>query len=114
VKHLEKRIELDQPVNIHFTGCPHSCAQHYMGDIGLLGAKTRDGREAYHVCVGGGFGNDAACGRQVFQAMPFDELKTTIERMLTVWQELRNEGETFQQFTTRQDLNTLQTLFGGQ
>jgi ferredoxin-nitrite reductase len=114
VKYLEKRIELDQPVNIHFTGCPHSCAQHYMGDIGLLGAKTRDGREAYHVCVGGGFANNAACGRQVFQAMPFDEVKTTIERMLTVWQEVRNEGETFQQFTTRQDLNTLQTLFGGQ
>ncbi len=111
-RHLEKRVSLDQPVNIHFTGCPHSCAQHYMGDIGLLGAKTRDGREAYHVCVGGGFGNRAAIGRQVFQAMPFDELKPTIERMLNVYLELRIETETFQQFTTRHDLNSLQRLFG--
>jgi ferredoxin-nitrite reductase len=37
--YLEKRVELDQPINIHLTGCPHSCAQHYMGDIGLLGTK---------------------------------------------------------------------------
>jgi ferredoxin-nitrite reductase len=85
-----------------------------MGDIGLLGAKTRDGREAYHVSVGGGFGNHAACGRQVFQAMPFDEVKSTVERMLNVYLELRQEGESFQQFTTRHDLNSLQTLFGGQ
>ena len=111
-RHLERRVALDQPVNIHFTGCPHSCAQHYMGDIGLLGAKTREGLEAYHVCVGGGFGNRAAVGRQVFQAMPFEEVKTTVERMLTVYLELRVGGETFQQFTARHDLNALQRLFG--
>src|SRR5207249_12236675 len=35
-KYLEKRLELDQPVNIHLTGCPNSCAQHYIGDIGCL------------------------------------------------------------------------------
>ncbi len=111
IKHLEKRIALDQPVNIHVTGCPHSCAQHYMGDIGLLGAKTRDGREAYHVCVGGGFGRNAACGRQVYQAMPFEELKPAVEKMLRVYLDRREPGESFQSFTTRHDLNALQVLF---
>jgi ferredoxin-nitrite reductase len=110
-RHLEKRITLDQPVNIHFTGCPHSCAQHYMGDIGLLGAKTADGREAYHVFVGGGFGTHQACGRQVFQAMPFEELLFTVEKMLLVYMELRNGDESFQAFTNRHDLNSLQVLF---
>ncbi len=110
-KYLEKRVALDQPVNIHVTGCPHSCAQHYMGDIGLLGAKTRDGLEAYHVLVGGGFGRNAACGRQVYQAMPFDEVKPTLERMLKVYLQHREESETFQAFTTRHDLNSLQVLF---
>jgi ferredoxin-nitrite reductase len=110
-RYLEKRLQLDQPVNIHVTGCPHSCAQHYMGDIGLLGAKTRDGREAYHVTVGGGFGRNAACGRQVFQAMPLEELKPMLEKMLRVYMEQRESGETFQQFTTRHDVNTLQRLF---
>ena len=32
------------PINIHLTGCPHSCAQHYMGDIGLLGTKVKEGK----------------------------------------------------------------------
>lgn len=110
-KHLEKKFTLDVPVNIHVTGCPHSCAQHYMGDIGLLGAKTRDGREAYHVLVGGGFGSRAACGRQVFQAMPFDELPATVEKMFRAYLDRRLPGEGFQAFTARHDLNALQVLF---
>ncbi len=110
-KHLEKKFDLDQPINIHVTGCPHSCAQHYMGDIGLLGAKTRDGREAYHVLVGGGFGSRMACGRQVFQAMPFDELSAALEKILRAYLKHRQSGERFQDFTTRHDLNSLRVLF---
>jgi ferredoxin-nitrite reductase len=37
----EARVKLDQPVNIHLTGCHHSCAQHYIGDIGLVAARVR-------------------------------------------------------------------------
>lgn len=111
IKHLEHRVELDVPVNIHFTGCPNSCAQHYMGDIGLLGAKTSDGREAYHVCVGGGFGKHQAVGRPVFQAVSVEELKPLVERILLVYLKNRNAGESFQAFTARHDLNALQTLF---
>jgi ferredoxin-nitrite reductase len=111
IKHLEHRVELDVPINIHFTGCPHSCAQHYMGDIGLLGAKTSDGREAYHVCMGGGFGKHQAVGRQVFQAVLVEELKPLVEKILLVYLKNRNAGESFQAFTARHDLNALQTLF---
>jgi ferredoxin-nitrite reductase len=111
-KHLEKKLQLDRPVNIHFTGCPHSCAQHYMGDLGLLGAKTHDGREAYHVLVGGGFGTHAACGRQVFKALPVEELNGCVEKMLRVYLSQRRSGESFQDFTVRHDLNSLQILFG--
>jgi ferredoxin-nitrite reductase len=111
-KHLEKRVTLDQPVNIHFTGCPHSCAQHYMGDIGLLGAKTADGREAYHVFVGGGFGSKANCGRQIYQAMAFEEVKPAVERMLRVYQEKRSSAdESFQSFANRHDTGALQVMF---
>ncbi|MGN6156750.1 MAG: NirA family protein, partial [Devosia sp.] len=38
-EHVESRLDLDSPVNIHLTGCHHSCAQHYIGDIGLLAVK---------------------------------------------------------------------------
>src|SRR5207244_12483477 len=57
----EERVALDAPVNIHLTGCHHSCAQHYIGDIGLLACKVQtsedgDAVEGYHIHVGGGFG----------------------------------------------------------
>ena len=42
----ESRVQLDGPLNIHLTGCPNSCAQHYIGDIGLVGVKSRFPRKA--------------------------------------------------------------------
>jgi len=113
IKHLEKTLNLDQPVNIHITGCPNSCAQHYMGDIGLLGTKVR-GEEAYHVFVGGGFGRHQAVGRQLFTGVSVNTLPATVEKMLRSYQLHRAGKETFQQFSTRHDLNALQTLFGGE
>ncbi|HWX18901.1 MAG TPA: NirA family protein [Candidatus Binatia bacterium] len=115
IKQLEKRLELDQPVNIHLTGCPNSCAQHYMGDIGCLGVKTRlagESVDGYHVFVGGGFGKNQAVGRQVFSGVTADELPRTIERMLRAYLRHRQAHETFQQFTRRHDLGALQVLFG--
>jgi ferredoxin-nitrite reductase len=111
---LEKRVALDQPINIHLTGCPNSCAQHYMGDIGLLGAKVKvsgETVEGYHVFVGGGFGQHQAIGRQVFQGISLEQLKPTLEKMLKVYLQHRTGMESFQAFTQRHDLNTLQRLF---
>lgn len=111
---LDTRVTPDQPVNIHLTGCPNSCAQHYMGDIGLLGVKTRvEGAsvEAYHVFVGGGFGDRQAVGRQLFTAIPFPALRPLLEKMLRAWLELRAPAESFQQFTARHDAARLQELF---
>lgn len=112
--HLEKRFKLDQPINIHVTGCPNSCAQHYMGDIGLLGTKVKMGigtDEGYHVFVGGGFGDNRTIGRQVFQGVSWSEIKPTLEKMLEGYLRRRQPGETFQKFTARHDLNTLQVIF---
>jgi ferredoxin-nitrite reductase len=111
---LEKRVSLDQPINIHLTGCPNSCAQHYMGDIGLLGAKVKvsgETVEGYHVFVGGGFGQHQAVGRQVFQGISLEQLKPALEKMLKAYLQHRNGGESFQAFAQRHDLNTLQRLF---
>ena len=108
--YLEKKLPLDQPLNLHLTGCPHSCAQHYMGDIGLLATKVR-GAEAYHVFIGGGFGANQAVGRQVFTGIEFEGLKQTLEKMLKGYLRRREPGETFQKFTQRHDLNTLQAIF---
>jgi ferredoxin-nitrite reductase len=82
-----------------------------MGDIGLLGAKAADGREAYHVCVGGGFGAHQAVGRQIFSAVPYEDLKPLILRMLLTYRERRQPGESFQAFAGRHDVPALQGQF---
>ncbi len=109
--HLDKKIQLDKPVNIHLTGCPNSCAQHYMGDIGLLGTKVR-GEEGYHVFVGGGFGANQAVGRQLFAGVTATSLNETLEQVLKNYLKHRQAGETFRQFTARHDLGKLQELLG--
>jgi ferredoxin-nitrite reductase len=113
--YLEKRFNLDQPVNIHLTGCPNSCAQHYIGDIGLLGTRIKAGADAsiegYHVFVGGGFGDNKAIGRQIFQGITLGDLKPTLERMIQGYLRRRQPGESFQKFTLRHDLNNLQAIF---
>lgn len=112
IKHVEKHVPLDQPVNIHFTGCPNSCAQHYMGDIGLLGTKVK-GEEGYHVFVGGGFGKSQAVGRQLFSGVHHTEVNATIEKILRGYLKHRSEGESFQAFTLRHELGKLQLIFNG-
>jgi ferredoxin-nitrite reductase len=115
--YLERKLKLDLPINIHLTGCPHSCAQHYMGDIGLLGTKTKvagESVEGYHVFVGGGFGTHQAIGRQIFTGVAFEDLKGTLEKMLRGYLRRRNPGESFQSFTARHDLNTLQAIFSNE
>ncbi len=58
-------------MNIHLTGCHHSCAQHYIGDIGLIACKVSinddgDTVEGYHMLVGGGAGADVGLAREIF------------------------------------------------
>lgn len=109
--YLDKRVMLDTPINIHLTGCPNSCAQHYMGDIGLLGTKVR-GEDGYHVFVGGGFGTNQAVGRQLFAGVTATSLNETLEQILKNYMKHRQPGETFRQFTGRFELGKLQELFG--
>jgi ferredoxin-nitrite reductase len=84
------RLAVDQPVNIHLTGCHHSCAQHYIGDIGLVGARVTvseegDTVDGYNICVGGGFGADGTIGRELFQNIKADDAPRLIESMLKSW-----------------------------
>ena len=109
---LDKRVKMDKPVNIHFTGCAHSCAQHFMGDIGLLGTKVKsESGEGYHITVGGGFGENRKIGRQVFSGVPFESLGTTLEGMLQGYLSRRLEGESFHAFCNRHTVGELQLAF---
>jgi len=112
--YLVKRLALDQPINIHLTGCPNSCAQHYVGDIGLQGVKVSSGGvtgEGYNIVLGGGVGAGAGIGKEVFKGIPFPEIPELLEHVLKVYLARRHSGETFAAFTRRHDVKTLQELF---
>ncbi|SED12707.1 NAD(P)H-dependent nitrite reductase catalytic subunit [Rhizobiales bacterium GAS188] len=116
-EHLDGRVEIDQPVNIHLTGCPNSCAQHYVGDIGLVGVKVEVSEEeqveGYHVVVGGGFGAQSRIGRELFANIPATEVPILIERMLKAYLGSRVGDESFHAFTNRHDIEALKALFAG-
>ena len=118
VDYLESRLELDQPVNIHLTGCPHSCAQHYIGDIGMLGTKVTVGEdmvEGYHVYVGGGYGATQAIARELYRDVVADNLPQVLERMLRGYMENRQtDAETFRDFICRYQAEALKEMFDRQ
>src|SRR5262245_53419850 len=113
----EARVELDGPINIHLTGCHHSCAQHYVGDIGLLACKVQtseegDTVEGYHVLVGGGFGVDATLARDIYRDVKAEDVPATVERMLRGYLAHRSgPDETFLAFACRNDVEALKIMF---
>jgi ferredoxin-nitrite reductase len=112
--YLNKRVKLDQPINIHLTGCPNSCAQHYIGDIGLQGVKVNvagESVEGYNIVFGGGSGSSAAIGREVFKGISFSELPQLLEWALQVYRQRRQAGESFAAFSRRHELKQLQEMF---
>lgn len=114
--YLELRLPVDQPVNIHLTGCHHSCAQHYIGDIGLLAQKVERGEElveGYHVYIGGGAAatKEQAMAREYALSVPFDELPQLVERLLGTWLAHRATAtESFFEFCRRHEIDDLHAL----
>ncbi|HVZ64450.1 MAG TPA: NirA family protein [Lacunisphaera sp.] len=104
-------LAIDQPVNFHFTGCPHSCAQHYCGDIGYLGAKLADGSEGYHIVLGGGMGHEQGIAREIFRGVRHTEVPALTERILRTYADKKQPGETFVQWSRRHTVGELQVLF---
>ncbi|MBI2517813.1 MAG: NirA family protein [Opitutae bacterium] len=107
---LAGRPLVDTPLNIHFTGCPHSCAQHYCGDIGFLGAKLADGAEGYHVVLGGGMDHEQGIAREILRGVRATEVNATVERILAAYSTRRTTGETFAQWSRRHSPDQLKEL----
>jgi len=121
----ETRLAIDTPVNIHLTGCHHSCAQHFISEIGLLACKvqqTQDGDrdgdqdgeavEGYHILVGGGFGPHAALGREMYHDVKAVDAPRTVERILKAYVANRaSPQESFLAFAGRYDDAALKAMF---
>jgi ferredoxin-nitrite reductase len=100
---------LDQPINLHVTGCHHSCAQHYIGDLGLMGVKV-SGEEGYQVLIGGGADQDQGLARELIPAIPFTELPAKMENLFATFIQRRKSEESFLSFTRRHTIAELQSF----
>ncbi len=115
----EERVSLDQPVNIHLTGCHHSCAQHYIGDIGLIAARVAvnedgDSVDGYHIAAGGGFGASGAIGREILRDVKAQDAPLCVERLLKAYVKHRiGPAESFQDFSARHDTGALRAFAEG-
>ena len=111
---------METPLFISVTGCPNSCAQYQLADIGLQGVlytwRGQKGVEHYHVLVGGRLGDDPQFARFVTGAsdkkikVPAELIHLAIERLVRAWQGERRTGESFSQWGCRQEMSRLAEL----
>jgi ferredoxin-nitrite reductase len=112
----ETRLALDTPVNIHLTGCHHSCAQHFISEIGLLACTVQaseddDPLEGYHILIGGGFGPNAALGRELYRDVVAQDVPRVIERILKSYLSYRaSPEESFLAFARRHEIDALKAM----
>ena len=106
-------------LRLNLDGCPHACAHHWIGDIGLQGTTLRERGPAgeriqgYDLFLRGGLGRDAAIGRPVLKRVPGAEVHLVIERLFRAYLDGRGEGERIQQFFSRQSDEDLAVLGTG-
>ncbi len=103
-------------LRLHLDGCPHACAQHWVGDLGFQGTTARDDggvrRQAYDIFVRGSLGPEPEIGRSLFRRVPTDELDSAVQGLIAGWLERREDGETFTSFTRRASDDELGELAG--
>ncbi|MEH1974070.1 MAG: ferredoxin--nitrite reductase [Nostoc sp.] len=85
IKALEEELTFTKPVRIHWTGCPNSCGQPQVADIGLMGTKTRkNGKtlEGVDIYMGGKVGKDAHLGTCIIKGIPCEDLQPVLQDLL--------------------------------
>ena len=117
IGHLERRFGEDvAPLRLHLDGCPHACAQHWVGDLGFQGTSVRDAdgarQQAYDVYLRGALGPRAAVARPVFRRVPTGELDVLVEGLVAGWLERRVGSESFRDFCDRAGDEELGALAG--
>ena len=114
---LEERLPaFEEQLKLHITGCPNSCGQHWIADIGIEGKKIKqNGKmvDAYYFCVGGSVGQFASIARPVGYRCTADSVPDAIERLLEGFNTQREGNENLRQFFGRHTNEELRALLAG-
>ncbi|HKW94296.1 MAG TPA: nitrite/sulfite reductase [Methylomirabilota bacterium] len=117
VEDLEERLPgFEEHVRINIAGCPNSCGQHWIADVGLEGKKIKiDGGlvDAYYFCVGGAVGKHQAVARPIGYRVPAAQVPEAMERLIRAYLAERREGQTFREFCGKHTDDDLRTLLAG-
>lgn len=112
VSELDARLPgYEQQLKINITGCPNSCGQHWIADLGIEGKKQKIGDrfvDAYYFCVGGGLGEHASIARPVGYRCVASEVPDAIERLLRA-----ARGESLRAFFARHSNDELRAILAG-
>ena len=112
----ERMPEFDQQLRINVTGCPNSCGQHWIADIGLEGKKIKvDGQmvDAFYFCVGGAVGEHARFARAVGYRVPATEVPDAMERLLQHYLAERLQAENLRSYFARHTDEDLRNQLAG-
>jgi sulfite reductase (ferredoxin) len=117
VEELEERLPgFEQHLKLHVTGCPNSCGQHWIADIGIEGKKIKIGNrmeDAYYFCVGGAVGLHQSIARPVGYRCLATEVPDAIERLLLRYRDVRIPGENLRKFFARHSNEELREFLAG-
>ncbi|MGO9084787.1 MAG: nitrite/sulfite reductase [Candidatus Sulfotelmatobacter sp.] len=118
VEELEERLPgFDQHLKLHVTGCPNSCGQHWIADVGIEGKKIKVNDrlvDAYYFCVGGALGLHQATARPVGYRCPAAEVPDAIERLLRRYLASGEPGENLRRFFARHSDEELREFLAGE
>ncbi|MEZ2238577.1 precorrin-3B synthase [Microcoleus sp.] len=110
VKDLAQKLQIDRPINIHFSGCEKSCAQHSPIDITLVGIQIKQQNETiagYDIYAGT---TDSPFGRKIFQGVRVAEIASFTNKLLQIYQQFRSPDESLGEFVDRSAIDQLQQL----
>ncbi len=117
VEELEERLPgFEQHLKLHVTGCPNSCGQHWIADIGIEGKKIKVGdrqQDAYYFCVGGAVGLHQSVARPIGYRCLASEVPDAIERLLLRYLDQRLPDENLRRFFARHSDEELRECLAG-
>jgi sulfite reductase (ferredoxin) len=118
VEELEERLPgFEQHLKLHVTGCPNSCGQHWIADLGIEGKKIKVGDrmlDAYYFCLGGALGLHQSVARPIGYRCLASDVPDAIERLLRRYLAERRPSENLRQFFARHDDNELREFLAGE
>ena len=114
---LEERLPgFTDTVKLHVAGCPNSCGQHPIADVGLQGVLLNQGGkqvEGFDFFVGGGLGKNSTLGHRVGFRAAADDVPEALERLFSTYVAQKQEGESVRAWTGRVGDAAVKSLLGG-